>query len=286
MKKIFLAMLIALIAILCFAVPALAAGPSTVTVNWDGSGSVNGNVDTGDTTTNFSVDANYAYGQFTATDSNNNPYSYGVDTNSAYVYGYFNGGGEMSFETVRNTSYTPMYGSAGQDVSAYVGSSDSGSMATGSWTNYAEMTNATYGKTLVNSHNFTASASGESGSYTISETISSENAIAGFVAGGSGTSSAQIDCMTTGAYGSDAVNLGWGGGCYTNADATFTGAGTFMVGAYGSNSITTPIANASGSLVSGGWTINGDGTPGSASLSIIANFVNGGSVGNYSVSVR
>ena len=87
--------------------------------------------------------------------------------------------------------------------------------------------------------------------------------------------------MTTGASGATNVNFGWGGGCYTNANANFTGSGSFAVTAAGTNGITTPISGASGTMVAGGWTASGAST-----LSTIMSFTNGGSVGNYSVKVQ
>ncbi len=273
MKKLLIALGISLIAIVAMVAPCFADSPSTTTVTWGGDTNVTGVVTTGATTTNFAVNAGGATGTFTATDSNDNPYSYGVDTNSAYISGNFTNGGTMSFQTVRNTSYVPMYGTSGQTVYTFVGSSGTGAMATGSSTNYAGMTNGTYGQPhTANGYNFEASGS----SYQIQQTISSTNAWAGFNSVGNGT--AQINDMTTGAYGATSANLGFGGGCYTNANATMTGAGQFTVSATGSNSITTPAG--------GNWSVGGTGTYGSATLTIVANFNNGFSVGDYSTSVR
>lgn len=285
MKKftVLIGIILAIVASLIISVPALADGPTNVTVTWSGTTDVTGNVNTGDSVTGFSVSANNATGTFTATDSNNNPYSYGVDNNSAAITGNFSGGGEMVFQTTRTDSYAPMYGASGQTVYNYVGSSDAGSMTTNSGTNYAGMVNCTYGqdKTLSSGYNYTASGS----SFVIQQYVTAPGGdYAGFVSGGNG--SAVIDSMTTQASGLNNTDLGWGGGCYTNADATFTGAGTFQVSAVGANNISTPISGASGTISTGGWVLNGNGTSGSATMSVIANYLNGGSVGNFSVKVQ
>jgi len=176
-----------------------------------------------------------------------------------------------------------MYGSSGQTVYAFVGSSGTGSMATGSATNYANMTNATYGKDkTAGGFNFEADAMG--GVYQVQQYIGSANSSASFAATGSGTTA--INSMTTGASGDNNADLGWGGGCYTNANMTATGVGSFMVSASGSNRITTPIADASGATVAGGWTGDGDGTAGSVSFQTVMSFITGGSVGNFSVKVQ
>lgn len=278
MKRLLIALILAIAIVMSIAVPAMAAGPeTTTTINWSGGGLITGTVDSGASTTTFGVNAGASNGVFTATDNNDNPYNYGVDTQSAYITGTVENG-LMEFQTIRNTSKEAMYGPAGQTVYAFVGATGVGTMATGSWTNFAEMTNGTYNKPLVNGHNFTAT-----GLYTIQQYVGQTDAsisgnYANLLANGNG--SAEIDCMTTGAYGSGAVKLGWGGGCFTNADAVFTGSGSFMVEAAGDNGLTTPIAGANGAMTAGGWAASGV-----SSLQTILNFTAGASVGNYSVAV-
>jgi hypothetical protein len=289
LKRILITAFLVLTALMVVAVPTFAAdppAPTSVQVNWTGGGVVGGTVVNGGvSTTTFNVAANGGGGTFTSVNNNDNPYNYGISTTSAYINGTVANGGMIDFQTVRNASQG-MYGPAGQTIYAGV-SSDTGTaaIATGSATNYAEMTNGTYGKThTAGGFNFEA-ASGTTGGYQIVQTVSASNAIAQFVATGL-SGAAQINSMTTGAYGANAVNLGWGGGCYTNATALFSGAGQFAVTSTGANSVSTPIAGANGAIVSGGWVVNGNGSAGSASLQTIANFVNGASVGNFSVSVR
>ncbi len=279
MKKIIIPILVVtLVLSFVFAGAVLADSPTTTTVTWNGGGLITGTVNSGnDNTTSFGVNAALASGTFTSTDSNNNPYSYNVDSVNSYINGAFSNGGSMYFQTDRIDSYTPMYGGAGQTVYDYVYSSDgTGAMATGSGTNYAGMTNGTYGQAhTAGGYNFEASGS-------LYQVLSYVTTTSGDYArlNAVGDGSAAINCMTTGASGANAVNFGWGGGCYTNANATFTGAGSFAVTAAGTNGITTPIAGANGAMVAGGWSASG-----ASSLSTIMNFTNGGSVGNFSVNV-
>lgn len=273
MKKLVISMLVAILAITFIAVPALAADPTTTTVSWNGGGLITGIVNTVDTTTTFGINAIGASGSFTATDSNDNPYSYGVDSNTAYIQSSVTNGSTY-FQTVRAES-TPMYGAGGQTVYAFVGSNGTGTMATGSSTNYAAMVNGTYNQPLLGGANFTATGTNFQ---IIQSIISGSGDAAQFNSVGNG--SAVINCMTTQA-GATAADLGWGAGCYTNANATFTGAGQFTVTAVGTSGITTPIADASGAMVAGGWTANGAST-----LQTIMSYANGGSVGNFSVATK
>ncbi len=281
-RRLLLSLFIGLIAIFTMAMSVSADGPGTVTVTWDGGGVVTGEVDTGDNVTSFGVNASLANGNFTCTDSNDNPYSYAVDTINSYIQSEFTGGGSTYYQVVRNDSYTS-YGHCGQVAYSFIGSSDAGSMATGSRTNYASMVNATYGKPKTDGgFNFQASGA----DYLIQSFIASCAELQGgsWVATdnsamllGAGSGTMDINCMTNEAS-AGAVTLGAGGGCYTNANVTATGAGTFQVNATGCSNITTPVG--------GGWSVGGTGTYGSASMSIIANFNNGFTVGNYSVTVH
>jgi hypothetical protein len=56
-----------------------------------------------------------------------------------------------------------------------------------------------------------------------------------------GIGSADLDCMSSEADGGK-VRLGWGCGCYTNADFTATGSGEFQLQANGNTSATTAMA--------------------------------------------
>jgi hypothetical protein len=269
-KGILLALVVALAILVALPMTAMAADPTTTTVTWTGGGVIGGTVTSGnDNVTTFGVNAAGANGSFTVTDNNDNPYSYGVDTVSAYIQSNVTNGSTF-FQTNRTDSKTSMYGAAGQTVYAFVGSNGTGAMATGSGTNYASMGNGTYAQPhTAGGFNFEANAG--AGTYQIIQSVTAVDALAQFVANGTGT--AKIDCMTTGASGATNVNFGYGGGCYTNADALFTGAGSFGTYAEGSNSITTPSA--------GGWTANGVST-----LQTIMNFTTGASVNDFSIKVQ
>lgn len=94
-----------------------------------------------------------------------------------------------------------------------------------------------------------------------------------------------ITAMNSGAGGSS-WTFGRGGGCFTNATVSATGSGTFVLGAESSNSIGVHVgaAYAEGSSASPLWTINGDGTLGSAYLTMTAGYSDGFYLQNYSLS--
>lgn len=284
MKKLILSLVVALALVMAFGSSVLAADPTTTTITWSGGGVIGGVVTSGnDNTASFGVNAALANGSFTVTDNNDNPYGYNVDTVSSYIQSAVTNGSTF-YQVVRTDSYSS-YSHAGQVDYAYVGSSGTAEMATGSNTNYAAMVNCTYAQPQTSgSWNFQANGS----TYTIQQFIAANATLTGGVwtptdnyavvtATGNGT--AGIDCMTTETSGCWPTKLGAGGGCYTDADVTLTGSGTFAVNAGGCNSITVPSG--------GGMVITGNGTFGSASYSVIANFVGGTLVvPDYSVKVQ
>jgi hypothetical protein len=290
-KYLSLAVVLAIAMALVLPATVLAADPpTTFTTNWSGSGLVTGTF-TGknDATYNFTANASAIAGNFSAQINNDNPYSYNVDTSQAYIQSSV-GNGFSSFQANRTDSFAPMYGPANQIVYAFIGANGgTAEMATGSWNNYAEMTNGTYGKPkTTNGYNFEASTSGTGANYQILQYVgtgytgaytgaSTTSDYAVFNALGNGT--AKINNMTTGAYGANQVAFGYGGGCYTNANAAFTGTGSFAVTGVGSNQVTSPSA--------GGWTANGNGTFGSATFNAVATWTNGSaSVADFSTSVK
>lgn len=258
-------MILTLILVIGMAGSALAAPPPTdVTVDWTGGGVVTGGVTTGDATTSFTANAYSSTGHFEARDFNDNPYTYGVDTFQTYMQSNFTGGGVLTYQTTRTDSYSPMYGPSGQVSYNYVYSSGTGAMASGSWTNYAQMTDALYGhpRTAGGHH---LEASGDS--FDIYRSIATALGVgvdrASIEAFGSG--SAWLNSMTNEAFGS-AVRLGWGGGCYTDAAFSGTGTQTVVADLWGGNNV---------NFIGAGLTVNGGGTPDSAHLQIVANYVNG-----------
>lgn len=272
-KKMTVALIIGLALLVALPVATLASDPTVTTVTWNGGGVVGAVVTSGnDNVTSFGVNAGLANGTFIVTDNNDNPYTYGVDTVSGSINGSFSNGGSMVFQTNRTDSAVGSYGHAGQVDYAYVGSSGTGAMTTGSGTNYASMCNGIYGNP-----NFAAS-----GSYTIQQFIAANTNGAGVPTDNygtvtlSGSGTGALSCWFTeasgDAYRNGQTRLGWGGGCYTIATVAATGSGTYALQAGGSNSITTPVGSVNPLVVPG------NGTFGSCTLSIIANFV-----GNFNI---
>lgn len=207
-----------------------ADGSEDVDVTWDGGGYLGIQVDTGDASTLFETDGAYTNGHFVATDSNDNPYGYGVDSYSTYM----NGGvtnGYMEYTTDRLDSKTSAYGSAGQQSYGFVGVNDgTGEIATGSGTNYAAQKDCLYGHSRTsNGHHFEANA----GAFTIIKSILAGDGDWSQVrTDGSGL--AQLDCMNSEISGGQA-SLGRGCGCYVNADFHAAGSGNFLAEAHGNN---------------------------------------------------
>lgn len=266
MKKLIgIALMLALAATLCFSSVALADDPDdVVNVNWSGSGLVGGSVTAGDdATTTFQTSGASISGSFAATDLNNNPYNYGVDNfntniNATVVDGI------IQYQTDRTDSYAPMYGSAGQlSYSEVWVIGGSGSMATGSQTNYAGMTDGTYGSQLPGGHNIVANAS----SYYLERYVRAGDGDNAYV-WAQGDGQATLGCMSS-EMSAGGVRLGRGCGCYTDANFTATGtSGLFEVRGTGTNSVS----------------LDGMGiTSGGGSLAFIANWTGSFSIGDYSL---
>ncbi len=275
MKKLVIALALALALVLAVGYSAAFAAdpPTTVTMNWSGTGTVGTTVTAGnDANTTFSTGGSSINGTFTATDQNNNPYGYQVDSYENYLNASV-GNGYIEITTNRTDSYAPMYGSAGQTSYSFVGvDGGTASMADRVTTNYAKMVSATYTYQLTGGHNIVASAD----YYQIMRNINAGNGDgAGFSAGGSG--SATLDCMSSEASGVWPLTLGRGAGCYTDANFNASGSGGLSVGGTGHNSVT---------FNGMGVTATGDGSAYSASLSFVANWLGTVSVADYSLTVQ
>lgn len=236
-KLIGIAMTMAVLGTLLFSGVAFAADePDEVNVSWNGSGVVIGSVDTGDSESSFYSVGTSHIGQFNAIDQNNNPYSYGVDSNSFSFETSIAGTGEAEFTTTRITSKESMYGAGGQQSYSYVGVLDGTALLQDrTATNYASMCDCNYGW-HANDHITVTEAS----AYTLARWLNSGNGdFAGLSAAGNG--SADLDCMSSSANGAGVI-LGKGCGCYTNADFTATGSGAFRLQAAGDTSTTTAMA--------------------------------------------
>lgn len=245
---------IAMLASLLFSGMVLADSPTTVDVDWDGAGWVDGSVDTGDALTYFHSEGSNHIGEFHATDNNDNPYSYGVDSCSFSLETAITGGGQAWLE-VNRTDSCGSYGPAGQQSYTFVGVEDGdATLQNRSGTNYASLKDCNWGWNANNHVTVTGADF-----YTIQRWMDSGDVdFAGLVVNGTGD--ANLDCMNAESSGNwQATKLGSGCGCYTNADFTATGSGTFDLYAIGDTSTTTAMA---------------PGMTGASSFNFIANWVN------------
>lgn len=267
MKKLVgIALIVAVALTLCLGTVAMAADPVDVNMNWSGSGSVGTTVTAGnDGVIQFATGGTGISGTFTARDWNDNPYAYNVDTIQSYLDANVTEG-SIWYQAGRTDSYAPMYGPAGQQSGAFVGTSDgSAAMAVRTTTNYAKLIDPTYKYQLPGGHNITVDGS----LYAIERWVSDSQGNYGSIfANGSG--SAVLDCMVSEAFGTG-IRFGWGGGCYTDASYNATGSGYFNVTGVGNSSV---VYEGLGISSGGG------------SLSIIADFVNGFSIGDYSLTAK
>jgi len=270
-KKMSLAVVLTLLISLAIPFAAMADSPTSVVVNWGGTGHIDSTATAGTSSVHsFTTDASSIGGQFTVNNAGDNPYSYGVSTVNSYINGGVGNGG-LTYTVTRTGSY-PMYGAAGQVAQSYV-TADGGTayMATGSSDNYAAMVNATYGKSKTpGGFNYEANAT----LFTIGSMVTAgpSNDIAWFTSIGTGT--ANINDMTNEAN-AGGVKLGRGGGCYTNATFGGNGAGTFTVWGSGGNNIQTGTINA-----------NGNGSVGSVTYSSILNYAGTATNTDYSIIVQ
>jgi len=196
-------------------------------VYWDTSGSVSISVIADDDAeTYFDTEGTHVFGEFHATDHNNNPYSYQVDTYDVWVQAEIKDGGYIWFGTKRTDSYEPMYGEAGQERGIYLETDDYGFVGWRDNTNYARYRGCQYG--FQNNNQLQASGNYFMGIYL---TDSDDDGMSvSLVGSGSG----KITVMNSESWGSS-WKFGKGCGCYTNAHAEAEGEGTFTAEAYGEN---------------------------------------------------
>jgi hypothetical protein len=277
MKRLILALFIAILTIIAMSVPAFAdepETPTTVAVEWDGSGEVTGTVDAGgDTTYDFEISAAITNGNFSMTDYNNNPYNYNVDSVNAGFNAYVSGG-YAEYVVNHTDQYEPMYGSAGQQTFSRIGANADGYASMAMWTNsnYASMQEANYGHTWT-AQGDTFSASSPTGFLIQHQVTDSQGEYANFEVIGAGTAS--VDCMSSD-IGANSLTFGQGAGCYT--DASYDGDGTIQATFtnVGSNSVT-----------QFGNTVTGDGTLGSVSMVTTITCIDGtASVPNFAATVN
>lgn len=266
-KKLIIGLVVALVMVLTPASVVFAVDPTEVDVNWSGSGGVGVDIDTGDAEAGFGTAGDVINGSYSATDFNDNPYSYGVDSFSSLFTGSVING-FMTTDCLRTDS-TGMYGVDGQysfsGVEVWDGSA---SMAYRSITNFAQMTDATYGNQLPGGHNIVVN---DATAYYMERWIDDNRGNRGYLEA-SGDGDATLDCMTAVASGCWTLQFGRGGGCYTDANFSATGSGGhFEVAGTGNNNVTFHGLGVS----SGGGT-----------LSFIANWTNSFSIADYSLSAN
>lgn len=255
--------------------------PSTVVIDWGsgviptpgagwsgsaGVGYVQATVVAGDdSTTNFQT-AGIILGTFKATDKNDNPYTYGVDTFTSELRGEVENG-FIDYTTSRNDS-CGSYGPPGQESHSFVGVVNGwGAMATGTNNDYAKLQDALYGLThlrTVNGVNIEANAV----DYEIMRELDANNGDRAY-AYGTGTGLAQLYCLNAEAWntGSRHLRLGYGCGCapypaYVEYHAV--GAGTFETYIDGTSLATLNNLTTTGAT---SFTINGSSPGGSTDWS-------------------
>ena len=271
--KILIPVVALIVAIFVFSGIACADDPTTTTINWNGAGGIGVNVNSGDSVGGFSTIGDLINGTYIAVDSNDNPYSYTVDSFSSYLFAGvtdFAGGvnGQINTGVTRVNSYAGMYGNGNQTDGINVQVSDgNASVAFRSTTNYAALVDATYTYQLPGGHNVVVNAD----YYNIFRQITDGRGDSGqIVANGNGT--ATLDCMSSEASGVWNLTLGRGAGCYTDASFNATGiSGNFVVTGVGNDSV---VFNGLGISSGGG------------ALSIVANWVNSFNINDYSLTAH
>lgn len=225
-----------LLAFLLIALPLVIAAPSFTTVNWTGGGVLDIEEQSDDDAYSWvHTEGNGIMGTYSLTDSNDNPYSYGVDAVNTQLDASITNG-YIEFGVDRQDSKDSMYGPADQSTYSFLGSTGTGSLTFQTRTNYADLDSSNYG--FQSNDQFLAS-----GTYEAYHNVTNGANSAYFWAGGVGT--LDQDHMTDDT-GNTKINFGAGCGCYTNADVTQTGGGFFEVGGHFENSLTNTDVSATG----------------------------------------
>jgi len=206
----------------------VASASTTIDANWNGAGTFDTQFTAGDdATTGFWTGGSTISGEFHATDSDNNPYNYGVDSVEAKVKAHAeNGFVEYNFDRTDSKS---SYGVAGQKSYTMIGSSGTADLAWRSSSNYASLRSTNYGWQANGQMQAT-------GNHEIVHTFGTATEWAGMHVVADATT--YISDMNEGSNSGGYV-FGKGNGCYTNAEVDIVGSGTFDLDAYADNSIVT-----------------------------------------------
>lgn len=223
-------------AVLCGLTLLAMADPTVLDTSWRFSGGSLGIefTSSNDAKITFSTGGYFASGSLVATDYDDNPYKYNVDTTRAQVKARVEGGGYISFRMDRLDSWTSMYGAAGQYTYTQIWTYDgAASFATNTRTNYADMITHNYGFQAADQ--YTASGT----DFEIyHEVFGAADRYAGLQIVGSG--SAIVTLMSDEARASG-WKFGEGAGCYTNANAVLSGSGLFWLYGTAPNSLKLPF---------------------------------------------
>jgi len=253
---------VSLIAIMMLiSVPMALAGPTELNFDWDGYGVIDIDFTADDDAVMSFYSNGWTEGTLYAKDSDDNPYGYGVDTFDAELEGKVTDGGYLRF-AVDRTDSTGMYGLADQSTLTWVGTDETAELNFRTRTNFANLRSSNYGW-HSNDHLLAT------GSYELFHGVINGANWASLHGVGDGT--ADIDHMADDTWVND-IEFGYGDGCYTNADASFTGVGVFTLDAQFEHSMT-----AGAGL--GGWSVSGP-----VIWSQSWNFGSGFSIGDYSFS--
>jgi hypothetical protein len=278
MKKIFgIALVLAVLAVLAFGSVALADSPTEVTIDWGdgsvtapgsgwsggyGSGWIGGNVQAGDDAiATFYCGGSDIKGTFSAKCTENTAYPYmGVDNFQTYMKAEVQTSSPGFIElTIDRTDSYGSYGPPGQQSYSSVYVEDGwGALSTGGNTNYARSRDCCmYSNLTPNGYNLEANA----GSYEIVRQFTANNGDLAYIYG-LGSGSAGLDCANSEAWntGSNHLRLGFGCGCYTDADYNATGVGGLELYGQGQNSVAFNDITTTGST-GGGGTYNGSLNP-------------------------
>jgi len=297
-KRTFLiGLIVALLVSLVPASVAFAADPTEVAVDWGsgdgdyGAGWVGTTVVAGDdSVASFETGGNGIRGSFFATDTNSG--LYGIDTTSSQIKAEIQNGGyaRVSFDRTGDpTGYgASAYGPGGQSSYGEIavwGEGSYGAIALRDSQNYAYYNSYNYGWYTPDQpsygHQFAALGTG---AYYMERSV-----LGGSTPGSDwatvwaeGSGDATLGCAYIANYTNTRyLTLGWNSsGTAYDYTARFaaTGTGHFEAEGYGDNSVTFERM---------GTSVTGDGTPGSANLAFIADWVNGTcDVANYGMTVR
>ena len=290
MKKLILGIILAMTMVLAMVAPVMAADPTVVTVNWNGTGLVSGSSVVG-AGAGMPAGSSFAESSFaTFSPTGNIQGTYTVSTIGKTSYDVWGDLGPSTTATIASsvvngctlfnnasTGRTPYaenqhYNPVGSTIYASAEGAGTTSFDISSTTNHANMHNTSTG--------FNANSSLYVLQCAVTASPLNELSITGnyasFFSTGSGTANIDLAHSSVDYYGQNQVDFGNGAGCSTDADAIFTGVGSFATLGIGTNQVVSGM----------GIVANGTGIFGSAQINTITNFIGNTTIGNYSLNAR